>query len=98
MGVESRAADKDGVEASLTVSKAGVWWSAGLLSGRKDASVTSSICRSSRRGTVETNLTSNHEIAVRSLALLSGLRTRRCCELWCRSQTWLGSGVAAAVV
>ena len=28
---------------------------------------------------------------VQSLALLSGLRIRRCCELWCRSQTRLGS-------
>ena len=26
---------------------------------------------------------------VRSLALLSGLRIRRCCEVWCRLQTWL---------
>ena len=25
------------------------------------------------------------------LTLLSGLRIRHCCELWCRSQTWLGS-------
>ena len=25
-----------------------------------------------------------------SLALLSGLRTQHCCELWCRSQTGLG--------
>ena len=35
---------------------------------------------------------------VRSLALLSGLRIRRCRELWCRSQMWLGSGVAVAVM
>ena len=35
---------------------------------------------------------------VLSLALLSGLRIWRCCELWCRSQTWLRSGVAVAVV
>ena len=35
---------------------------------------------------------------VRSLALLSGLRIQHCCELWCRSKTWLGSGVAVAVV
>ena len=34
---------------------------------------------------------------VRSLALLSRLRIRRCRELWCRSQTRLGSGVAVAV-
>ena len=35
---------------------------------------------------------------VPSLALLSGLRIRCCCELWCRSQTQLGSSVAVAVV
>ena len=34
---------------------------------------------------------------VRSLASLSGLRIRRCWELWCRSQTRLRSGVAMAV-
>ena len=39
--------------------------------------------RSSRRGTVETNLTRNHEVAIRSLALLSWLRIQRCHELWC---------------
>ena len=35
---------------------------------------------------------------IRSLALLSGLRIRSCCELWCRSQTWLGCGIAVALV
>ena len=35
---------------------------------------------------------------VRSLALLSGLRVRRFCELWCRSQTCLRSHVAVAAV
>ena len=30
------------------------------------------------------------------MALLSGLRIRRC-ELWCRLQTWLGPGGAVAV-
>lgn len=34
---------------------------------------------------------------VRSLALLSGLRIQHRCELWCRPQTWLKSGVAVAV-
>ena len=34
---------------------------------------------------------------VRSLALLSGLRIWRCYELWCRSQTLLGSCVAVTV-
>ena len=31
---------------------------------------------------------------VRALASLSGLRTRSCHELWCRSQIWLRSGIA----
>ena len=35
---------------------------------------------------------------LRSLALFSGLRIQHCCELGCRSQTRLGSGIAAAVV
>ena len=33
----------------------------------------------------------------RSLASISGLRIQCCSELWRRSQTWLGSGVAVAV-
>ena len=37
-------------------------------------------------------------IPVQSLASLSGLRIRRCLELWCKSQTQLRSGVAVAVV
>ena len=44
-----------------------------------------------------TNLTRNHEIVVQSLASLSGLRIRRCHELWCRLQTRLGSRIAVAV-
>ena len=36
-------------------------------------------------------------LQVRSLASLSGLRSRRCRELWCRSQTRLRSDVAVAV-
>ena len=39
-----------------------------------------------------------HEVVVQSLAPLSGLRIRRCHKLLCRCQTWLGSGVAVAVV
>ena len=35
---------------------------------------------------------------VQSLALLSGLRIWYCQELWCRSQMWLRSHVAVAVV
>ena len=34
---------------------------------------------------------------VRSLATLSELRIQHCRELWCRSQTWLGSCIAMAV-
>ena len=36
-------------------------------------------------------------LRVQSLALLRGLRIWHCCELWRRSQTWLGSDVAVAV-
>ena len=34
---------------------------------------------------------------VQSLALLSGLRIQRFCELWCRSQMQLGSGIVVAL-
>ena len=37
-------------------------------------------------------------LRIQSLALLSGLRIRCCCELWCRSQMRLRSDVAVAVV
>ena len=37
-------------------------------------------------------------LLIQSLALLSGLRIWHCHELWCRSQTQLGSGIAMAVV
>ena len=45
-----------------------------------------------------TNPTRNHEVWVRSLASLSGLRIWCCSELWYRSQMWLESGTAVAVV
>ena len=45
-----------------------------------------------------TNPTRNHEVAGLTLALLSGLRIRRCRELWCRLQRRLGSHVAVALV
>ena len=35
---------------------------------------------------------------VRSLALLHGFRIPHCCELWCRSQTWLGYGIAVVPI
>ena len=36
-------------------------------------------------------------LQARSLALLTELRIWRYYELWCRSQMWLGSGVAVAL-
>ena len=45
-----------------------------------------------------TNLTRIHKDAGSTLASLSGLRIQHCCELWCKSQTRLRSGVAVAVV
>ena len=36
-------------------------------------------------------------LLVRSLTSVSGLGIWGCCELWCRSQMWLGSCVAVAV-
>ena len=53
--------------------------------------------RSSCCGAEETNPTTIHEDAVPSLALLSGLRIRRCHQLWYRSQMRLRSCVAVAV-
>ena len=45
-----------------------------------------------------TKPTRNYEMRVRSLALLSRLKIWRCRELWCSLHSWLGSGVAVAVV
>ena len=44
------------------------------------------------------NLTSIHKEMGSVPVPLSGLRIWHCLELWCRSQTQLGSGVAVAVV
>ena len=44
-----------------------------------------------------TNPAGIHEDRGSSLASLSGLRIWHCHELWCRLQTWLGSGFAEAV-
>ena len=46
---------------------------------------------SSHRGAVEMNPTRTVRWLVQSLASLSGLRIRPCCELCCRLQMWLGS-------
>ena len=54
--------------------------------------------RSSRRGSVVNKPNQDPwGRGVRSLASLSGLRSRRCRELWCRSQTWLRSHIAVPV-
>ena len=37
-------------------------------------------------------------LRVPPLALLSGLKIQHCRELWCRSQTWLRSGMVVALV
>ena len=52
--------------------------------------------QSSHHGLVETNQTLYEDAGL--IPGLSGLRIRHFCELWCRSQTWLGSGITAAVV
>ena len=44
-----------------------------------------------------TNQLGTMGMRVRSLSSLSGLRIQCYRELWCRSQTWLGSWVAVAV-
>ena len=44
-----------------------------------------------------TNPASIHEDASSIPGLVSGLRIRCCCELWCRSQIQLGSRLAVAV-
>ena len=37
-------------------------------------------------------------MGVQTLVLLNGLRIGHCHRLWCSLQTWLGSGVAVAIV
>ena len=54
--------------------------------------------RSSCCGVLEMNLTRNHDIAGLIPGLTWWVRIWHCCELWCRSQTCLGSGVGVAVV
>ena len=44
-----------------------------------------------------TNPSRKHEVAG-SVPGLTGLRIRRCRELWCRSQAQLGSGIAVVMV
>ena len=53
---------------------------------------------SSHHGTEETNLTRNHEVAGLIPGLAQWVNIQCCCELWCRLQMWLGSGIAVALV
>ena len=46
---------------------------------------------SSHRGAAQTNPTRNHEV-------VGSISSRRCGELWCRSQTRPGFGMALAVL
>ena len=45
-----------------------------------------------------TNLTGNHEVLDSIPSLAQQVKDLACHELWCRSQTWLGSRIAVAPV
>ena len=53
--------------------------------------------RSSHCGAAETNPTRNHEVSGSIPGLAQWLRIQRCCELWYRLKTQLGSHVAVAL-
>jgi len=55
-------------------------------------------CESSRRGAAETSPTGNHEAEGSTPGLAPWVKDPACGELWYRSQMWLESGMAVAVV
>ena len=54
-------------------------------------------CKSSFRGTVEMNMTRNREVAGLIPGLAQWVKDPALLELWCRSKTRLGSGIAVAL-
>ena len=71
----------------------------GKKEGRKEkAGAVKGAMRSSRRSAAEMNPIRNHKDAGSISGLAHGLRIQHCYDLWCRSQMWLRSGIAVAVV
>ena len=69
-----------------------------ILKGVRPKVKITTVWGSSCRGAAEMNLTRHHEVSGSISGLDQWVEDPACCpELWCRLQTWLGSGVAVAV-